>query len=193
MNWLNTAISTLLSAGLMAWLIRATRRAPEMLEDGVVSVRYPREMRWFQVFGTVFCAVVVGLAVWLLLAPDKPRDRMIGAVALPIIGALGFVTWREFQVFLVADREGIRGTTAFRGHRSMRWDDLTEVRLSPIPQWLVLRDRYGETIRVSLYMSGWAAVLRILAESVDPAVWRDAVRRAPSHERDLGGADGRGP
>jgi hypothetical protein len=79
------------------------------------------------------------------------------------------------RVTLQVDREGIRGMTAFRGERNIAWRDVAAVKWSPFNKWLVIVDRQGSKLCVSILMQGHQAAVMALRQHVPEPVWSKAV------------------
>lgn len=174
MDLVATAITTVLTGAAVAFCLRAERRAPTIAGD-VVLLQYAPWMRWFmRVGGLAFFALWCFAVVLAFAADATAKDVRLAAMAtllLPLF--VGGVC--EPRVRLELDGEGVRGRTAFRGYREVAWADVLRVRFSAASGGWVLRDRRGETIRVSCYLVGSEAVVTALEAKVHERIWQDAV------------------
>ena len=151
-NWpaiLVPLITTILTTALLTWLLRSAHRAPE-IEDGVVVLRYPRAFR----IGVLFAGVVlVGLAVLpvALILAGEGDDKLVRVTwfSTPLMLLLGVPCFFEGRVELRVDAEKIEGQTAFRGERSIRFEDIVDVRWSGALGWFKLTAKDGSCLRIS--------------------------------------------
>ncbi|MEL6427939.1 MAG: PH domain-containing protein [Planctomycetota bacterium] len=158
------------SAGMLFALQRAASGWPEV-EDGAFELRYPPLFRWgVGIAGALlFGFAIVAFGFKAFGPPDPELDEVIWT-AVPIIGVLGAVSLLEIFVRYQVDEEGIRGRTAFRGTRSMRWEDVVEVKFSNTMQWFRLQSSDLTTLRASGLLRGAQALPRVIERYVAPDV-----------------------
>ena len=179
-NWpaiLVPLITTILTTALLTWLLRSAHRAPE-IEDGVVVLRYPRAFR----IGVLFAGVVlVGLAVLpvALILAGEGDDKLVRVTwfSTPLMLLLGVPCFFEGRVELRVDAEKIEGQTAFPGERSIRFEDIVDVRWSGALGWFKLTAKDGSCPRISRLLRGYDAVIFALREKVAPGVGDRALER----------------
>lgn len=93
---------------------------------------------------------------WLPLCLAKAVKELCRRswICVPVLGFLGFGVLFEIRVYLTTDSEGIRGRTAFRGYRQVRWDELVIVNYSGGLSTFKMVDGRGNGIRMSRYLVG---------------------------------------
>lgn len=184
MDWIDivgSLVGTVVATGLLALSLRQARRYPA-LREGVVVLRYPRVMRGFLAAGALLFAAASVVFLWPVVAGTATaQDTRRAMVAVPFLMLLAAWAWCEMRVRLEVDGDGIRGRTAFRGHRATTWKDLVEVRYSSGSNWFVLRDCHGEKLHVSRFLRGWEVVVAYLEAKVPVEAWRLAVNDARRH------------
>lgn len=177
MEWQHVITGTL-TAAVLAYLVKLAARPPDVQGD-VLVLRYPRVLSVIVWVGiVVFGGGAIAVSIPLVMGTASAKDERTAVFALPtcLVFLAGFVAGlREMRVTLHVDREGIRGRTAFRGHRSIAWREVAEVKWAPANKWLVLVDRSGNKLRVSILLRGHEAVVMALREHVPEPVWRKAV------------------
>jgi hypothetical protein len=167
-------LTVVLTSAIVAWCLRAERRAPT-IEGDVVVLRYAPWMRWvMRGVGVAFLALAGFLVARAFAVDATDKDVRSAWMALGIL-PLSLGAFCESRVRLELDGEGVRGLTAFRGHREVAWADVESVRFSGgLAAW-VLRDRHGEKIRVARYLVGSESLLKALEARVSQERWADAV------------------
>ncbi|HZN42079.1 MAG TPA: hypothetical protein VFD82_24990 [Planctomycetota bacterium] len=179
MDWphfVGTLVSSLVTAAILAWLLRSGNRSPKLAGDAVEIGPSPGG-RALLIFAGLVLLAMAGLFVALVLTGNAdPKLTKISWLAVPMFVGLGVPTLLEARVRLWMDSEGLRGRTAFRGWREVLWQDIENVRYSKTTSCIVLRDHRGETIRVSRMHRGHNCVFDVLAAKVPQAKWEQALR-----------------
>jgi hypothetical protein len=174
MEWQH-AVTTALAIVVLGCLVRfAASRLPHREGDHIV-LRYTGWMFVVGIVAIVFAGALVALCTALVFAKGDARSLRLAALGIPFFTALLVASVAEMRVHLALDGDGIRGRTAFRGQREIAWKDVTEVTWNGGCQWWRLRDRHGNTLRISGWLPGQAIVVRMLQECVPRDVWADAV------------------
>lgn len=169
-------MSDAITAGVLARLLRASLSRPAIRnQQGDVELRTARPMRIFvgiaiALFGSA--ALGVPAAAWL---QDDAELWRLTRVATPFCGILAVGALCELRVRLFANDLGIGGRTAFRGHRQVRWKDVTEVTWSNRSTLFRLVDRNGEVVRVSCWLQGFPEFLQLLRTQVGRTVYEQAL------------------
>ena len=172
-----TAITTALTGVAIAFCLRAARKAP-VVQGEVIVLRYAKWMRWVMRGAAIAFLVFGGVTVGLAFADGAtPKDERSAWLALLVAVPFGVGGFCEPRVYLVLDAEGIRGRTAFRGHRAIAWADVVRFGYGVGSGSWVLRDRRGEVLRVPRYLVGSEAVLTALEAHVHPSIWKSAVEK----------------
>lgn len=146
----------------------------------VLVLSLPRWFRWFAWGGTVVAggaALGVPLAAWL---QNDPHLGWASCFLTPMGTAIAAALGREPRVRLNVDALGIGGTTAYRGTRFLRWCDVETVTWSRTGYWLTLRTR-DDVLRVSAWLVGFPAMVRVLRQHVPETTWRDALTKLENH------------
>jgi len=146
----------------------------------VLVLSPPRWFRWFAYGAAVLAggaAVGVPLAAWL---QNDPYLGWVSCFMTPMGTAIAAGMGREPRVRLNVDALGIGGTTAYRGTRFLRWCDVETVTWSRTGYWLTLRAR-DDVLRVSAWLVGFPAMVRVLRQHVPEATWRDALTKLEKH------------
>jgi hypothetical protein len=189
MDWTNavsTSAAAVVSFLLMTWLVRSAQAEPEIGEEGIV-LRYGRGARVLLIASAfVLVGLGIGFAATVLFGDPYDKLRRVSMFAAPIFLLLGIPCWFESRVSLAVDAEGIRGRTALRGQRSVRWDDLATVTWSGAMGWFKLTDRYGECVRVSRLLKGSSAFPFILRERLPEDLIERALKRYQNTMKALG-------
>lgn len=165
-------VSNALAQGLLSRMKRKVLRTPPPVGPELVLAA----PRWLILAARICGAIVGGLAIGLPSAAWLMEDASLwrlSAFATPILGAMAVGVVLEFRVRLTVDRQGIRGRTAFRGARGLRWVDVQSVDWSGSSHYLVLRTR-DEVLRVSAWLVGFLSMAQTMRERVPEAVWRTA-------------------
>lgn len=174
MDWLAETITAVLTALIVAALLRAERRSPDLIGTSAV-LEYSRGVRWF-LRGTALTFTV--LLAWTLVAallPDAaPRDVALAAMAFLVLGPLAIFGFSEPRVRLAITASGIGGQTAFRGRREVAWSDVTGIRYSAVSANWTIEGR-GEKVRVSRYLVGSGSLVTAFESKLPPELWRAAV------------------
>lgn len=161
-------------AALVLVVFAQIGRVPEV-RDGAVRMSYPLAMKAFAWFAALLFFVVSAAILREALQDDpNPRAVRLAWFGVPLMTALGTIMLCEIRVVLAADGQGIRGRTAFRGHRELRWQDVVEVQYWPTAQWLLLRDDRGETLRVPRFVRGFLMLPLLMQASLRPEVLQRA-------------------
>lgn len=159
---ITTTVTVVATGALMAWFLRKAEAPPEV-EGGAVQLRYPRVIRILaKICGVVFLVMAAGLAIAVAIDPADDKLRRVSWLAIPMFAVLGSVTLFETRVHLQADEQGMRGRTAFRGHREIRWDELVIVYYSGGLSTFKLVDRSGNCLRMSRYLRGHQQIVDLL-------------------------------
>ena len=167
------ALTALLTGLMMVGLVWLSNRPPAITGDAIV-LRYPLPLRAiFLVAGTGFPALCAYLWVGVVNGTVR-QGLMLTAVISVVFLPLALYSLMQLRVVLQIDRDGIGGRTAFQGRRRILWEEIASVDYSRAYSSLRLRDRAGETIRVSRLLRGHQAVWTALEGKVDPNIWRAA-------------------
>jgi Bacterial PH domain len=174
MEWQHafTIALTLVVTGVLAHF--AAARLPQRVGYHVV-LRYTGWMRALGIFGIILFAGLIAMSATLVLVEGDERSWRLAAFGTPFFAAMLVATVAEMRVHLALDGAGIRGRTGFRAHREMAWKDITEVTWNNACYWWRLRDRHGNTLRISGWLPGQDMVVRMLQACVPYEVWADAV------------------
>jgi hypothetical protein len=166
-----------LAAALVAWLVWSARRDPQVVA-GKAVLRYPVGLRIAYGIGCLVCLAILAW-LWREIVHDRVLLQLFpwAWLAIPFVAALAVACVLEARVALQFDERGIRGRTAFRGHREIEWQAVVGVRWSPLYQWFVLRDREGRTLRVSRFLRGHEAALTALQTFAPEGVGHEALAR----------------
>lgn len=159
-------------AVLLALLTAASagRGIPRLLpETGSLLVRHSPVFRW-----TVLAMGVlspVGLTVGLRYFPPTRTDvPYLLAVYLTAAAVLTPLVWEAGRFYVLATPDGLEGRSAWRGVRTIAWDDLEEVRFSPFHAWFEFRDRTDRAIRVFAFAAGVDELLRVTEAHVPAGI-----------------------
>ena len=178
MDWtrvLTTSISMLVTGALIAWFMRAAARPPAV-EGEAIQLRYPKSMRVFMaIAGSLFAAASLGIAIAVALGEGDDKLFRISWICVPLFGAMGFGALFELRVNLLADGEGIRGQTAFRGFREVRWDELVIVYYSGGLNTFKLVDRNGACLCMSRYLVGHELIVELMRQQLPKRVVGKAI------------------
>lgn len=156
----------------------ALRAAPPAGSALVLSL--PRWLRWLFLGGALLAG---GTALGVPLAALWQNDPTLGWISClitPMGSAIAVGLFREPRIRLSVDEQGIGGTTAYRGTRFLRWSEVDAVTWSRSGYWLTLRTR-DDVLRVSAWLAGFPAMVRVLRRRVAEATWRDAVTKLEKH------------
>src|SRR5690606_29234833 len=128
----------------------------------------------------VCAALLLGGGITLVVLaltgdPDGNLQRE-ALIATPLCLVLGLPALLEPRVELHLDADGIRGRTAWRGERALRWDEITFVKFNPMG-WFVLQQRGGGCLRVSCLLRGFDVLLMVLREQLPKNKWAAAFER----------------
>lgn len=174
MEWQH-AVATALTLAVTGGLVHfAASRLPHREGDHVV-LRYTGWMRAGGLFGIAFFAGLIVMCAALVFVDGDARSWRLAVFGIPLFTVLLVAAVGEMRIHLALDGDGIRGRTAFRGHRAIAWNDITEVKWNGVGCWWRLRDRHGTTLRISGWLPGQTLVVRMLQTSLPDAVWADAV------------------
>lgn len=174
MEWQH-GLTAALTMAVMAGFAAYARKQPPLAE-GKAELAYPPVMRGFLWFATAFFAAGVGYCCWALLGgATEPKDVRGAMLGLPLSLLLLVPSYCERRVALQMDLEGIRGRTSFRGQRAIAWADVVAVTWSRGNYWWKLRDRHGNTLRLSGFLRGQEAIVAMLQAKVPERVWTKAV------------------
>ena len=179
MDWpqfVGTLVSSLVTAAILALLLRSANRPPKLAGDAVEIGPSPAA-RVLLILASLLLLGMAGLFVVLVLTGNADQKlTRVAWFAVPMFTGLGVPTLLEARVRLWMDRDGLRGRTAFRGWRELLWQDIESVRYSKGLSCIVLRDNRGQTIRVSRMHRGHNYVFDVLAAKVPQAKWEAALR-----------------
>ncbi len=193
MDWpriIGIAATTIISGALCLAMIRGGLQPPVLVGESYEIGPSPI-VRWFAIGAGVLLLGFVALCLGLIIAGEADEElQRIAWIAVPMLAALGIAALCESRVRLWMDRDGIRGRTAFRGRRGVRWDELEKVSYSNTSSCLVLRDRHGEKLRVSTLHRGHNYLFDVLIAKVPEEVWAEGLRRYVAHR---GGRINAGP
>lgn len=179
MNWpqfVGTFVSSLVTAAVLAWLLRSGNRPPKLAGDAVEIGPSPGG-RALLIFSGLVLLAMAGLCVALVVTGNADQElTLLSWFAVPMAVGIGVPTLLEARVRLWMDSEGLRGRTAFRGWRELLWQDIESVRYAKTWSYIVLRNHRGETIRVSRMHRGHNYVFDVLAAKVPREKWEQAQR-----------------
>ena len=180
MEWQHALITalTLLVTGILARF--AAARLPQRDGDHVV-LRYTGWMRALGIFGIVVFGGLIAMCAALVFVRGDESSLRLATFGIPVFTALLVAAVAEMRVHLALDGDGIRGRTGFRSHRAIAWTDITEVKWNNVGYWWRLRDRHGNTLRISGWLPGQDLVLRMLQQCVPREVWAVAVATRDGH------------
>ncbi|MBL8751019.1 MAG: PH domain-containing protein [Planctomycetes bacterium] len=174
MDWFAQTLTALLTALVLAALLKAERRSPD-LAGGSAVLEYSRGVRWFLRGAAIAFAL---LLTWALVAAFLPggtaRDVGLVAAGFLVLGPLAIFGFFEPRVRLAITASGIGGRTAFRGRREVAWSDVTRIRYSAVSANWTIEGR-GEKVRVSRYLVGSASLVTAFETKLPPEIWRAAV------------------
>ncbi|MCR9244924.1 MAG: hypothetical protein NXI31_07820 [bacterium] len=184
MDWprlIGGLVATLLTAAAFAWLLRDALRPPEVRRDGfgggAVLIRPSPALRALLVGATLLFLVAFAAFVWLLVVEEADAKlQRVAWFAMPLFVVLGVGCALEARVRFWLDGDGIRGQTAIRGWREVRWGEVGEVEFERRSKCLRLRERGGDTIKVSCLHRGHNHVFDVLMAKVPEKVWSGALR-----------------
>lgn len=168
---------TMAVASVVVWLFaRAARQLPEV-RDGAVVLRYSRPFA----IALYVCAALLlggGITVVVMALTGEPDDKLQRAawIATPLCLVLGLPALLEPRVELHLDAVGIRGRTAWRGERALRWDEVVNVKFNAMG-WFVLQQRGGGCLRVSCMLRGFDVLLLVLRDQLPKHKYSAAVER----------------
>lgn len=156
MDWSNAVTAALVVAlvPLAIKLLGSSRGAPPPGE-----VRYSLTWKVFAVGMTLVPAGGIAALAALQAKPLQPDDRV--AVAGLIGGFLAMGVPFVVEIFGVRhafDDRGFTYRSPWSRRRSLRWEEVTELRWRPSMKWLELRDRRGGRFRISLLLGGLEAM-----------------------------------
>jgi len=176
-NITGTIIATVVATAAMTYFVRSAAQPP-MLEGESVRLTYPKSMRVFMyVAGPLFLAASIGTLGMVLFGDADAKLQRVSWFAVPLSAVLGMVTLVETRVNLAADAEGIRGQTAYRGQRGVKWDELVTVSYSSASNAFKLVDRNGACLRMSRYLQGHEAIVALMAERLPKHVASKAIEK----------------
>ena len=132
-------------------------------------VRHSPVFRWTVLAMAVLSPVglTVGLRYFPPLRTDVPYLLAVYLIAAAVLTPL---VWEASRFYVFATPDGLEGRSAWRGVRTIDWDDLDEVRFSPLHAWFEFRDRTGQTIRVFGFAAGVGELLRMTEYHVPAGV-----------------------
>lgn len=178
MDWtriVSTAATMLLTGALIGWFMRAASKPPQV-EGEAIQLRYPKAMRIFMTAAGLLCAVfAIGIVVMIALGEADDELIRIAWIGVPMMGLLGFASLFEVRVRLSADGDGIRGRTAFRGYRELRWDELAIVKYSGGLSTFKMVDRAGNCLRMSRYLTGHELIVELMQRQLPKKVVGKAI------------------
>lgn len=163
---------------LFVMMDSALRAAPPAGNTLVLSL--PRWLRGLFLGGALLAG---GTALGVPLAALWRNDPTLGWISClitPMGSAIAVGLFREPRIRLSVDEQGIGGTTAHRGTRFLRWSEVEAVTWSRSGYWLTLRTR-DDVLRVSAWLAGFPAMVRVLRRRVAEVAWRDALNKLEKH------------
>ncbi|MEO7038047.1 MAG: hypothetical protein ABI548_29030 [Polyangiaceae bacterium] len=138
---------------LINYLIRKARRTPPniIVLSGARTARYPVAARGFGWGLLVLTAAFGGLLTYKV-----PQHMRLGfAIGTSAFIAMVLAMVVDFtRVSLTWTDQCIVFTSPWRGTRTLRWEEVTEVRFAPVAGWFVVRTRDALTIRPAMMMGG---------------------------------------
>jgi hypothetical protein len=172
LSYILIATGLVVVLGVMAWAGRRAR-PPVSGNEQSLLFRYSAALRWF----AIFAAFGIPIGITLLVVAYPPRGKevwyVIGVYAL--FAALSVpLFWETSRYYVRLTPTGIERRSAWGGLRSCDWDDLQEVRYSPLNSWFVFVAVSGEKIRVHTLLAG----LNDLFQFVESRVPADRLRHA---------------
>jgi hypothetical protein len=169
--------SAFIVAGVLSALLflysAAAKPAKRDPKSDIIILQYPSAFR--------ILSLVLGLGMSLLLivlmiiAPFKePQDPYIAGGMLLFFLILGGCLFLESKSRVELDQNGVSASSTWRQRRTIRWDDVAEVRFSAGSQYFAIISGQGEKIRIHTMMRG----LREFCQTVSERVSAEKLKRA---------------
>lgn len=166
------ALSICVVLGLLAFLAGRFRPAPS-LEHGRAVFRYRFLLRSFVFFAAAFLPTAVTFLV-LLLPPDRLGPLIIGGAYLFAAMVCLPSVWESVWYYVEIDANQITHRSAWRGPRSIRWDEISTVTYSGFNMWFMIRFENDEKIRIPIFVGNLKEFLLRMEQHLPAEALRQA-------------------
>jgi hypothetical protein len=162
-NWLaimiQGAVWFLAMTLVMGWLAR-TRLAPAKRTATGTELKLPLGMLAISIVGmTLF----TGLAIASSFADAGP---VVAGLFITFAVLSAYLAYEYFNDRFEQRADGITMRPLFGGERFVPWPDVASVRFGSVGNWIVVKDRGGGTMRLSVMMIGLPALAEALLSNV---------------------------
>ena len=166
------ALGVLALLGLMALAGSRGRPAPSTSGPSVLFRHNPifRGFAYVSAFG-----IMAGLTGIVYVYPPHGHEiwyilglyLFFAALTLPLV-------WEVSRFFVFVTPDGLIARSAWRGGRTIAWDDIGEVRFSTLNAWFAFRSTNGDEIRAHAFVAGLRDLVRLVELRVPTRVLKKA-------------------
>src|SRR6185369_15751800 len=171
----------------LLWLkTDAHRRPVESLDEDSITLRHGAAV-WM-----IGALCVLGLPGFIAFAvyqrtmhgppdPSGPYPLLLLSGAFVILG--GWIVAEAAVNQIVVSASGVSARPLFGRVKTVRWEDIRQIKFAPIASALVLDTHSGQRIWVGVFMVGFVAFLQALRKHMPPNVYGPAVNALQARYR----------
>lgn len=145
-----------------------------MNAEGAYLLSYSNAIKWSCMGMVIFS--FLGLTSLLIKNPikdDGDFSAVVGLyVAILIFGAYFYI--ELFTVKILVSKNGIFGTSGWRGTREYSWQEIEEISYSPASMWFKVSSRKSAPLRIHALITGIDTFQKFYIENLPEEKWIEA-------------------
>ena len=169
---------------VLGFLFAAAKKAkPIESENGDIVLTYANSIK---LLGVVLSIIAIGGTTLILFKDPVKTESDKQAIILMYVFSFLFAVYfyiEFFTVKIILKTNGIEGTSGWRGKRSYKWSEITNISYSPLSMWFKISALNKRPLRVHGMITGIDKFQNHFMTNLPVAKWKSAYDKAKKDNR----------